>query len=404
MRASIPAILGIAAFGLFLYSVAPVLTPLLLLFLVWFFLFPLREAAWARRILCAASVFFVLWLLSRIWPVVGPFVAGAVIAYLLGPLVDKFERIGFPRLLAAIVLVLVLLGIVIALSLLFLPTVASQIKEIISHLPALANTISEFIATLEQRLERFGVPPGTVDIAGVRERVLDTDTLLERLAHGALDVTKAVTSAVGTIINLLLVVVVSFYLLVEMNRLLAWADSLIPRASRNRVARVFREIDSIIGSWFRGQLTIALVVGILTTAGLTILSTPYAAFIGLIAGVLNIIPTIGLIISLGVAVVLTPTVAAPLSYLLKIGIVFAVVQILDNLVISAQIMSSRMGLHPAIVIFSVIVFAYLFGAVGVLIAIPTVSLLRYGSSEMISVYKNMEFYTTNEASKDREED
>ncbi len=388
-KTEILSLVGLVSFGLLLFSVSSILTPVLLCLLVWFFLYPLRHTPWATRLLVSSTFLLLLFVFNEAWPVLAPFVAGAVVAYLLDPFVDKLERVRIPRLIAAILLVLFLLTLISTIGLLLLPTVAGQIEEIVSQLPTAAVKVSDAMESLEKKLVDLGLPAESVDI---RQKILGADTLFERIAQGALDITKAASSALGRIINIFLVFVVSFYLLIEMNRFTIWASTLPPRSHRMRVSRAFGEIDRIVGSWFRGQLVVAFTVGVLTASGLILLSTPYAVLIGLFAGILNIIPTVGLIASLILSFLLAPIVPHPLNYMIKVGVVFAVVQTLDSLVISPQIMSSRLNLHPAIIILAVVVSAYLLGPVGVLIAVPAASLIQLAGSWALSLYKNSEFY------------
>ncbi|MCU0611586.1 MAG: AI-2E family transporter [Candidatus Eisenbacteria bacterium] len=382
-------ILGILFFLLFLWQVTPVLSPLLLALLVWLFLYPMRRSQWVVRVLVATTTLLVLWFLYLARRALMPFVWGAAVAYLLDPFVDRLQRLRIPRLLGAFLLVFLLTGLMVAIALLVLPTAAGQIRDIISHLPEASAAAGRWWADLQARTQRLGVPLEFVDI---RERILGADTVLSRLAKGALDVTKALSGALSGVISLVLVVVVSFYLLVQIDRLSGWLRALIPPLQLPAATAVGREIDAIIGSWFRGQLLVALLVGVLTASGLALLRAPYAALLGLVAGALNIIPTIGLIASLAIAILLAPTVGHPLSYLVKVGVVFAVVQVLDSVVISAQIMRARMGLHPAVVIVSVVGAATLFGAAGVLLAVPAAALVRLGGSMALAKYRTSAYY------------
>jgi len=383
------AVLGFLFFTLLLWRTAAVLSPLVLTLLVWIFLYPVRRSSWAGRAMVTAAVLLVLWFLHRAWHALVPFVWGAAIAYLLDPFVDRLQRLRVPRFLGALLLVLLLLGVIVTIGLLVLPTAAGQIRDIVSQLPEAAAATERWLGKLQARVEGLGLPFQPLD---VQKEILRADTVLSRLAQGALNLTKALSNALGTILNLVLVVVVSFYLLVQIDRLTAWFRTLVPPRYISSSAAVCHEVDIIVGTWFRGQLLVALLVGVFTAAGLAALSTPYASLLGLIAGVLNIIPTIGLIVTVVLAALLAPTVTHPLSYLLKVGIVFAVVQTLDSVVISAQVMRARMGLHPAVVILAVVVFATLFGAPGVILAVPVAALVRRGGQWALAHYRSSASY------------
>lgn len=382
------AALGALFFSLLLWRVAPVLSPLVLTLLVWVFLYPVRRSPWAVRTLAVATGLLALWFLHLTWRALAPFMWGAAVAYLLDPFVDRLQRLRIPRVVASFVLVLLLLGLVVTIGLLVLPTAAGQIREIILRLPAAAAAAERWLSSAQQRLREAGIPLEAFDI---REKILGADTLLSRMAQGALSITKALSTALSTVLTLILVIVVSFYALLRIDDIKAWGGALVP-PRMTAISTAFREVDSTIGSWFRGQLLVALLVGSLTFGGLALLSTPYAAVIGLVAGALNIIPTIGLIVSVSVAVLLAPTVARPWVYVLKVGIVFAVLQVLDNVVISVQIMRARLGLHPGVMILSVVVGAALLGPPGVLLAVPCAATLRLGGRWALARYRSSQFY------------
>ncbi|MBN1425601.1 AI-2E family transporter [Candidatus Fermentibacteria bacterium] len=405
MSEKAPLALGIGALGLlfyvlFLWRVAPLLSPLLLAILVWVVLYPERRSPWAARVLATTTALLLLWFLRLTWRALTPFFWGGTVVYLLNPFVNRLQRLRIPRLVASLTLGVFLIAVIVAIGILVLPTAAGQIREIINRLPDAAASADRWLASAQRRLQELGVPLEAMD---VRERILSVDAILSRMAHGALGVTKALTTAFSAAVTAMLVVVVSFYTLLRMDRLMAWLRALVPNRLTG-VRAAFREIDTTIGSWFRGQLLVALLVGSLTAAGLAVLSAPYAALIGLVAGALNIIPTIGLMVSVAFAALLAPTVAQPWSYLLKVGIVFAVLQVLDNFVISVQIMRVRMKLHPAVIILSVVAGASLFGVAGVFLAVPAAGLIRLGGQWALARYRSSAYYASSAPSAPSEEE
>ncbi len=388
MRPQGLAFAGLACFALFLCRVLPVLSPLVLAALVWVFLSPLRRSPWASRLLVVTTALLGLWLVHLTGRALLPFVWGAGIAYLLDPFVDRLQRLGVPRVVSSLLLVILLLGTVVAGTALLLPTAAAQIRQIIVHLPAAAAAADRWLAEAYRRLRDLGVPVEPVDI---RSEILRADALLSRLAQGALGVTKALSVALSTLLTLILVVVVSFYTLLRVDEITRWIRSLVPPRFMG-VRSFLHTLDTTVGAWFRGQLTVAFLVGLCTTAGLLLLSTPYAVLLGLVAALLNLIPTVGLIVTVGIALLLAPTVARPWTYLVKVGIVFGVMQVLENVVISAQVMRRNVGLHPAVVIVSLVVGASLLGPVGILVAVPTTAMLRLLAQHALSSYRRSQFY------------
>jgi predicted PurR-regulated permease PerM len=184
----------------------------------------------------------------------------------------------------------------------------------------------------------------------------------------------------GTVLTLLgyvfLTPILTFYLLRDWPSIVARLRDLIPTTYRDRVVAFATEYDRLLASYMRGQLIAAAAVGVLTWLGFMLLGFPYALLLGVVAGVFNVVPYMGLVASLIPALIIAIFSNDILWSLGKIGIVFAVVQVLDSAVLGPKIVGESVGLHPVWVILALSVFGFFLGFLGLLIAVPLAVLIK----------------------------
>jgi predicted PurR-regulated permease PerM len=211
--------------------------------------------------------------------------------------------------------------------------------------------------------------------------------IFEALSRTAGDLTAALSRLAGQVLNLILVPILFFYLLKDFNRIKDFIHCHLPKASSEKIRRYIRSINRIIGGFFRGQLIVCTIVAVLTTFLLYIFDVPYALILGLLAGILNIIPYIGLAITLTIGILIGLLSPQPLVTLLKTVIIIEAVQIMEGNVLSPRIVGNRVGLHPVWVIFSVLIFAHFWGIPGLLIAVPTAAIIKIFVSDFLDHYR-----------------
>jgi predicted PurR-regulated permease PerM len=299
-----------------------------------------------------------------------PFVAGFALAYLLDPIADRLQRLGFGRLTATLfILVLFVLLFILALVLLA-PLVAHQLTAFISRLPSYVARLQQLAA--EQGgtiIERIGGPSAVQDIQG---------SIGNLVGQGAAWIGGFLTSlwsggqALLSVFALLVVTpVVAFYLLVDWDRMVATVDSWVPLNHREYVRAIARDIDAAIAGFIRGQASVCLILGTFYAVGLSLIGLNFGALIGLTAGLLSFIPYVGsltgLILSVGVAIVqFWPDwlwVVATLA-------IFVFGQFVEGNILSPKLVGASVGLHPVWLMFALLAFGSLFGFVGLLLAVP----------------------------------
>ncbi len=320
-----------------------------------------------------------------------PFVAGTVIAYFLNPIADKLERIGFNRLVAALLIVLLAGVVVVAGIVLLVPFVADQLRQ-------LSQTLPEGLARLSTGLESWAAErlgDRFPDVrAGIERALKDLSQswagMLGQIARGL----WSQGMAVANLVSLLLVTpIVVFYLLVDWHPMIDRIDSWLPRDHAATIRTLCSRINTAVAAFIRGQGTICLLLGVLYAVALTLIGLRYGALIGLATGALSFIPYVGWalgLISAGAAALAQswPDLMLPA----KVVAIFAVGMAIDSTVLSPKIVGEKVGLHPVWMIFAIFAFSYLFGFVGVLVAVPAAAAFAVLARHAIDVYLDSPFY------------
>jgi predicted PurR-regulated permease PerM len=338
----------------------------------------------------AALVLFVLglWLLSEI---LLPFVAGLAIAYFLTPLTDRLERLGVNRLAAALLIITVVVLALIYLILLVAPILGSQLSSFIESVPGYVTTLQALLSDPSrpwlQRLLGAGFnadkPIGDLMTQGVSWLT----TFLHSLWSGG----RALVSVFSLVV---VTPVVAFYLIYDWHRMVRTVDGWIPVHQRDTVRGLAREVDAAISGFLRGQTAVCLILGSFYAVALTLTGLNFGLLIGLISGLITFIPYVGsmtgLILSLAVAVAqFWPNYG---SILMVLG-VFLVGQFVEGNVLSPKLVGESVGLHPVWLIFALLAFGYLFGFVGLLVAVPLAATIGVLSRFAMRRYLQSSFYT-----------
>jgi len=313
-----------------------------------------------------------LWLVGRAAAAVTPFLLALVVVVALRRPVDALERRGMPRSLAVAVCYLVSAVIVTVASLFFVPAVVREVGDFADAFPRYYDALYRLWLQVEREYAAVELP------AWVGEIILASRSTIVSWATGVSGSTARLVVAVGGrffgfFVQLFLALALGFFVLRDLPTLVRELFALVPPERRDERAALAREVVSVLEGFLRGQLIIATIVGVVIGAGLAVLGVPYAAVIGLIAGVTNLIPYVGPIVGGAVAAVSAVFVSPKLMFW-TIAWVF-VVQQAESLWLQPRIMSQQVRIHPALVIASLTVGATLFGLAGMLLAVPVAAVL-----------------------------
>jgi predicted PurR-regulated permease PerM len=326
--------------------------------------------AWAAIGLLLVAYFAYRYVLYPVRIIFPPLVVALIMLYLLNPVVSAMERRGVRRGWGALLVYLLFLGVVGTGLFFLVPLVVEQVNGFVEAAPSIFREVGrgfqEFVAG-------FGVDvqPAAPESAGVLDYLGDL-----------LSLTRPI---LGVALVLVIGPILAFYLLVDLPKIKAGLKAMLPARRRQEVEEVTGRIGQAIGSFFRGQLLVALFVGLASAVGLSIVGLPYWALVGLISGLFNLIPLIGPIIgtALAVLVAVTTDVSGGLLGLepglpLAIGsaVVLLLVQQIDNHILSPNIVGRTVKLHPVTVMLGLLAGGTLLGLWGMLLAVPVMASLK----------------------------
>jgi len=335
--------------------------------------------------------FFLVLIVAYICVKAFPFVSNALVLLLvsvllssiLGPFVDILERQQVPRVLGALIVMVVFLFLIGIAFRFLIPAIREQaiaINELIqSQRPA------DLLATFQQWISEKlpAAAAGEIENIDFSGRV---NTFFSEFLSGSVSL---LFNIAGMISSLFIVIVITYLLMKDSRRITKSIIGLIPNKYFEPGLNLADKISTQLSNYIRGQFTDALVVGILSVIGLWILDIKYFVFIGLIAGLANLIPYIGpvagAIPAMLISIINNPGEPIVLVY---IAIMFAIVQMIDNSVVSPAVMSKSVNMHPISVIIIVIIGGNLMGAFGMLIAVPAAGILKVTFEQIVWTVKH----------------
>ncbi len=323
-----------------------------------------------------------------------PFVAGMILAYLLDPVADRIERLGINRLIAALIILATFVVLFVLVLILVLPIVGHQLAALLRSLPGYVTSLQDFVS---RHIDSAGQLP---TMLGMQPTDLKS-SLGGLLTQGAQWLATMLTSiwsggqALLSVIALLVVTpVVAFYMLLDWDRMVLEIDGWVPRRSLDTVRQLAREMDEGVSGFIRGQVSVCLILGAYYAIGLTLVGLDFGLLIGIFIGMISFIPyvgaTIGMVLSMGLAVAQFwpewPMIAA-------VAAVFAFGQFVEGNVLQPKLIGEHVGLHPVWLMFALFAFGSLFGFVGMLIAVPAAAAVGVLARFAIGRYLTSPFYT-----------
>ena len=344
----------------------------------------------------AVVLAIVLALLRVLEAALTPLAAAFVIAYLLDPLIDRFEARGVGRGLA-IFLLLAIVGTALAAALLvLLPRLQHEIGGLADRMPGyLERLVTVVIPQIERRL---GIHlPHTLQGVIARVRSGEIPLPLDALRSFVTRVVSTVFGTVSSLVGFFVIPILAYYLLVEFDAIVARMALWIPPRQRRYVLDKAATVDRLISGFLRGQLLVAGALGVLYAIGFAAIGIDLAVGVGLLAGVLALVPYLG-----GAVALATASLLAVLEFGLDwhVGAVFgwyAVVQSIEGFVLTPRIVGHSVGLHPAVVIVALLIGGDLFGFLGLLVAVPGAAVVKVFAEELFALYRDSSLFDEDRA-------
>jgi predicted PurR-regulated permease PerM len=317
--------------------------------------------------------------------VIGPFIAGFVIAYLLDPPAQRLERLGLPRWLAAVTVLIVFVTALVGIGFASAPIIQAQVTQLVTTLPKLI-TSSLPIAKSLLRDTPLAVNGGDI-IANIGNRAVGwlSDSFGTIIA-GSLAFVNVITFIVVSPI-------VAFYLLRDWPIILARVESWWPRPQLPVIKDLLMQSDKALSGFVRGQSLVCLILALFYAVGWSVIGLDYAIILGLLAGALGFVPFLGVIFAvlLSLLIALGQWGLDPLQLGLVAG-VFMVGQVLESSVLTPNLIGNRIGLHPVWVLFAVFAGGQVAGVAGVFFAVPVGAVLGVIVRAALAHYRASQFY------------
>lgn len=321
-----------------------------------------------------------------------PFIAAMALAYLLDPLVLRMQKLGVNRTIAALLIVAVAIAMIVLALTLLVPVIADQVGGLVAKLPEYFEKFRDWVARTNQgwlgQMVSERLPEAEKSLSGMAAQAAGwLATFVGSIWAGG----KALVSVISLLV---ITPVVTFYLLLDWDRMLEKIDSWIPRPHRETVRQLLREVDDAIAGFMRGQALCCLFLGTFYCVGLSLVGLNFALLIGLVAGIFSFIPYLGamtgLLLAGSVAIAQFWPDWIPIAMTLG---VFAVGQALEGNVLQPYLVGAKIGLHPVWLMFALLAFGYVFGFVGLLIAVPVAASIGVLVRFLLRQYLASPYYT-----------
>lgn len=369
---------GLILFLVLLYEMRGFLNPPILAVATVLMLWPLRQVRTVKTIFVAGGFLLFMWFLDELSVILLPFAVVYLLAYLFHPTVARVqERFGVPRWLSALIATLLLVGAFALIFLLVIPSIVNQFEVLALRLVDTIGGLREWLQTTTafDRLEETGMIDKQQVIAQLTAFAQDQATAL---ANGIPEAAQRVLSSINTLLGIIAIAtimpVVHYYTLKDYPFITPRLIELFPTVNGRRDYLV--HASTIIGNYLRGQLAISGIAAFNVSVALIILDMPFALLIGILGGILNMIPNLGIILTNIIGILIALIFGDPWFIdLIKVVSVLLGQSLLEQAVLTPNIMSHQVGLHPVLIILSLFVFGYFMGALGLLIAVPMTALV-----------------------------
>ncbi len=325
--------------------------------------------------------------------ILAPFLIAFIIAYALGPLVDKMEDWKLPRTMAIVFFLLSILILLTLTGMIVFPVIKLQVEKLAGNMPDYTATIQQWFSPIFENIIKE-------DPALIKESISNTMKKLGNLPPKLLASTSSllwsgfsgILNFIITLLNLIIIPISCFYLLKDIDPIKEKIMSLIPTRYKEAVLDLTRETNDVLGGFIRGQLTVAIILAVFYSIGLSIIGTPMSIVIGIIAGLANIVPYLGLLVGLIPALLLTALQFHDAAHLLGVLLVFGIAQAMEGMVITPRIVGDKIGLHPVVIMLAILAGGRFFGFMGILLAVPVAAVLNVFLKRGIESYKESSLF------------
>jgi len=300
----------------------------------------------------------------------------------------------------AIIGIMLIVAIVVAVLLLFLiPMLIDLVHTFLISAPSIIDRIAGLLSPFLR--DNFGIEfpdklPKFNDwmkgkLHPSEESLADAGTVVQHAFRGTMGV-------ISLVVGVILIPFFSYYFMRDYSKIVGWFERLIPPRYRSGIGALMSDIDDVLSQFIRGQLLVCLVMSVLYGTALTIIGVPKGAGIGILTGILNIVPYVGLFT--GFILSVSSSMLHFDGWMPVFGsvITFSILPMVDNFFVTPRILGRSVGMNPVIIVIALLTGASLFGIMGLLIAVPTAAVIRVIGTSALEAYFKSDVYTSNEKS------
>ncbi|MCK4249914.1 AI-2E family transporter [candidate division WOR-3 bacterium] len=364
------AIIIIAGFIILSETFAPIWLLLLILAMLW----PYQRRKNVRPVFLISILLFILYFILHYFSILIPFIVGLGIAYILAPLVNFLEKRKIPRVIAILIFLLPVIAVFPLIFILIISGLIEELQGLIEKIPYAVQQIQAYSGVIINKLIELGIDIDPNIIASTVTSHLTN--IISGIFTTIGQIGKGIGGIVIVIYNLVFVPLSAFLFLSDREEINDWFRNLFIAKDRKRIDEFIDKLNISLARFFRGSLLLMLIVGFIIGFTLWILGIKYYLLLGVIAGVCNIIPNIGYILSFVPAILIGLLSPSPLVNLIKIAGVYVGEQLLENFFLGPVIIGRSSKLHPVVVMIVLILGGTMFGFWGVLLAVPATIFIR----------------------------
>jgi len=349
-------------------------SPLWLLLLIICLLWSYRQSTEIRPFYILTVFFFILYFIFHYFAILVPFIIGAGLAYILAPLIEVIEKRKIPRALAILMFLLPIIAVFPLLFFLMVSGIISELQILIEKIPYAIQQIQISSSAIIERLLELGIEIDPNIIANtitshVSNIIVGIFTTIGQIGKG-------IGSIIAVIYNLVFIPLSAYLFLADREKIVSWFQNLFSTKDQKNMNKFFSRLNFSLARFFRGSLLLMFIVGFIVGFSLWLLGIKYYLLLGLIAGICNLIPNIGYILSFIPAILIGLLSPSPVVNLVKIVSVYGGEQLLENFLLGPVIIGKSSNLHPVVVMIALILGGTMFGFWGVLLAVPMTIVIR----------------------------
>ncbi|MCX6137374.1 MAG: AI-2E family transporter, partial [Ignavibacteriales bacterium] len=279
---------------------------------------------------------------------------------------------------SSFVIILLAVGLVVSTIVLVVPLAFQQFEEIFLAMNGMVTTFTQWLisAPIASFLNRYGISTPQLQSFVKDNLTKNIEGVIKGLLQGTLGLFSGLSTIVSSIVNIVIIPFITFYFLKDFPLVKHRAMVIFPKQKRTRVRQYYQYVDEVLGRYIRGTATIALVDAVCITLFFWFIGIPYPLVLGIISGVLSFIPYFGFLTMLFLSAIVASLSPSQVLLHVVLGLsTVAVMHIIEMYILSPRIIGGKIGLHPVLLILSLLAFSFFLGFIGLLIAIPASAII-----------------------------